>query len=298
MSKFSVGSSKRNRVVDLRSRKAGAGTGATAQMSFRTGLKSPLRARRRKIRALAALALIVLVGALGEGLSYLSYLPKYSISTVAVAGAKDVPSRLVKAYVETQLDDGGYTLLSRKNIFLYPKNSIAKSIADNFPRIRTVEISRESFLSQTIKVAVEERNPFALWCGGAAECYLMDDTGFIFAESPATSTLGLVFHGDIAGVAPVGRTFLPKHFADVLQLFKSLREAGFAPTGATAEDGEDLSVSFSEGFVLRATSGSDALALVRNLQLALSADPLRGKVNKLEYVDLRFGNRVYYKDRK
>jgi len=34
---------------------------------------------------------------------------------------------------------------------------------------------------------------------------------------------------------------------------------------------------------------------VKNLELVLSSDVLKGKTDALEYVDLRFGNRVYYK---
>ena len=35
--------------------------------------------------------------------------------------------------------------------------------------------------------------------------------------------------------------------------------------------------------------------MVRNLQLVLSSNPLNGKASDLQYIDLRFGNRVYYK---
>ena len=34
---------------------------------------------------------------------------------------------------------------------------------------------------------------------------------------------------------------------------------------------------------------------MKNLQLVLSSGPLKGKDSELEYVDLRFNNRVYYK---
>ena len=49
------------------------------------------------------------------------------------------------------------------------------------------------------------------------------------------------------------------------------------------------------GFAVRASFGNDGEAVVKNLQLVLSSDVLRGRESELEYVDLRFGNRVYYK---
>ena len=41
--------------------------------------------------------------------------------------------------------------------------------------------------------------------------------------------------------------------------------------------------------------GEDPTILVKNLTLILDSDALRGKENLLEYIDLRFGNRMYYK---
>ncbi len=50
-----------------------------------------------------------------------------------------------------------------------------------------------------------------------------------------------------------------------------------------------------EGFLLKVSYGADAGTLVKNLQLVLQSDVLQGKRDKIEYIDLRFGNRVYYK---
>ena len=286
---------RRRGVVDLRKRRPGIRR-ESLTIPFRKERES-LRARRQKLRALALVFCFVLIGAIVYGVSELSYTPKLLINNVSVVGAKEVPPKLVRTYVETKLNDGTNPILSRQNIFLYSRALIEQSIIKYFPRIKGASISRESMLAQAIKVSVEERQPFALWCD--EKCFLMDDGGFIFASAPALPGKSyMTFGGGIfATSTPIGQTFLPKAFAGVLELIKRLRQAGFAPQGAIAENEKDFSVKFGEGFVLLALFGDDANALVRNLQLALSSDPLRGKVNKLEYVDLRFGNRVYYKNR-
>jgi hypothetical protein len=35
--------------------------------------------------------------------------------------------------------------------------------------------------------------------------------------------------------------------------------------------------------------------IMRNLKTVLEADALHGNIEALEYIDLRYGNRVYYK---
>lgn len=259
--------------------------------------RTSLRVRRRKLRALMALGVLVAVAGVVYGVSELSYLPRYSIKEVNVDGAGSVPPRLVQALVETKLNDGTYPILSRENIFLYPKAAIAKGISEYFPRVLSADISRQSLLAQAITVSIVERKPFALWCSEKKECFVMDESGFIFQTAAATSTSEVVFTGGLAGTVPIGQTFLPKQLSGILALLSRLEEQGFSATSVSVENEQDLAVSLSEGFIMRASFGEDVVALVRNLQAVLSSGPLLGKEDKIEYIDLRFGNRVYYKNR-
>ena len=310
-----------HRIIDLRKRRAAAQTHARftpAELPFPR--RTSLRARRRKLRALAVFVVLILAGGVVYGVSELTYLPRYSIQEVAVRGTEGVSPKLVRTFVETQLNDGTYSIISRENIFLYPKAEIAKSISDYFPRILNAQISRESLLAQTITVSIVERKPFALWCSDKTSCFEMDSGGFIFAPlgvSPqeglqarggpltgfaqsATSTSAgtVVYTGGLAtSTAPIGQTFLKDRFAEVLTLLSRLNDQGFPATGVSVENEQDFAVSLARGFVLRASFGADASELVRNLQTVLSSDSLRGKESTIEYIDLRFGNRVYYKNK-
>jgi len=286
-------------VIDLRKRRAGAqvrAARARARAELPVHRKTSLRARRRKLRALAVLAALILAGGVVYGAGELSYLPRYSIDDVSVEGTASVPPKLVRAFVETKLNDGTYPIISRENIFLYPKAAIAKSISEYFPRILSAQISRASLLAQAITVTVVERKPFALWCSGTMKCFEMDNTGFVFATAASTSPGEVVFSGGLAtSTAPLGQMFLPRQFAGVLTFLSRLRDQGFSPTGVSVDNEQDFSVSLAEGFVVRATFSADASALVRNLQTVLSSDSLNGQQSRAEYIDLRFGNRVYYK---
>jgi cell division septal protein FtsQ len=273
---------------------------------------SPVRARRRRTRLVIALFSLIIIAGAAYGISWASYLPQYSVSAVTVDGANIVPAKLIYDYVESRLYAGTRPFLSKDNIFLYNPGALEREIVGFFPRIASATVTRSSLLATAVTVTVKERQPFALWCADAAQadCYEMDGTGFIFAQVPpsiasdATTTAGqqYVFQGGIgtsvsttANQSPIGRTFVGAHMPGIIALLQMLGQAGFTPAGAAVENDQDFRVPLAQGFYIKASFGEDPENIVSNLQLVLSSDALAGKENQLEYVDLRFGDRVYYK---
>jgi cell division septal protein FtsQ len=260
---------------------------------------SPLRARRRRHKIMFGGVVLLLLSGMVYGVHWLSYLPQINIQTIQVRGEEHMPEGVLHSYVESQLSDGTYRFLSRTNMFLYPRAALEKGIESSFPRIRSARVFREDPLSTVLIVEAQERQPFAQWCMTLANCFQMDDTGYVFAEAASSSHAAYsspyTFTGDILD-SPIGKTYIPGHLPGVLALLRMLQQRGdFIPTGVSIDGEQDFSVQFEDGFMLKASFGQDADTLARDLQLVLSSDALVGKESELEYVDLRFGNRVYYK---
>lgn len=262
----------------------------------------PLRARRRRRRALIACGALAFVVVGAFGLQYLSYLPRFTISSFDVRGTEHLSTRLVASAAEAALHDGSYRFLSHANIVLYPKTAIEAALAERFPRIKSVQLSRARPLATLVEVSIEERRPFATWCSGAATtsaCYLLDETGLIFARAAYASTTEYVFYGGIPETASstdlVGHSFIRAQLPALANVLRSLGQAGFGPRGAEVVGEQDFVVPLARGFVVKASFGQDGATLVKNLELVLSSDVLEGQESGIEYIDLRFGNRVYYK---
>ena len=260
---------------------------------------SPLRVRRRRNKLIVASSVVLLMAGIVYGVHWLSYLPALTIKNVEIKGQVYMPEDILNTYVESVLSDAAYHFLSRSNIFLYPRHVIENGIVASFPRVKSVSVSRGSLVSQTVSVEVAERKPFAQWCTAGQACFQMDDTGYLFAVVATSSrdmyTTPYVFTGDIVD-GPIGKTFIPGHLPGMLALLKILQQQGdFTPTSVHIDGEQDFSVQFQEGFVLKASFGQDADSLSKNLELVLSSDALSGKESEIEYIDLRFGNRVYYK---
>ena len=283
------------KIIDLR----GGKKDSQSPILFPIGTKRrpTLRDRRRRVRILLGFCLLLICGGGVWGIHVLSYLPEFSINTISVNGAKELSNDAVKNFIDQKLGTSTNAFFSPRNMFVYPKMAIEKGLSSAFPRVASVNISRASLLAQAIRVEISERAPYARWCTETHDCYLLDKDGFLFApddvmNSPESTYL---FSGGIASSSPIGETFLPGNFKNVVGLLDALKSAEFHPQGARVVDDQDYEVPLSEGFFLKVSVGEDPDMVSKNLALVLASETLRGKESALQYIDLRFGNRVYYK---
>ena len=254
---------------------------------------------------IALLALVVISVALAWGTYALSYSEYFSFQKISVKGAERTPTSEIIAYVNSIMDDGKFHFISRRNTIYYPKVAIETALATNFPRIAAAELVQDKPFGSDLVIRVLERVPFSKWCtaptlDSTAQCFWMDKHGYIFAhaEEGERGTHEHVFEGGVARVTqPIGQTFAPAHVEGIMAMLGHLADADFKPTGASIEGEHDLHVRLADGFYIKASYGQDAAQIARNLELVLTSESMRGKEESLEYVDLRFGNRVYYKFR-
>lgn len=300
------------RIVDLRKQDSPGRVRPAHRAPQREQKKLPLRARRRRVRLAIWFAGLLFVAGLMYGVHRASYLEQFTIDTVSIVGTEALPPHLVRTFVETELHNGSYHFFSRSNIFAYPREAIEQGLVAFFPRVKAASVSRPSLFSQTVIVTIEERQPFARWCTNldlaeSSACFEMDDSGFLFASLGATSTIArafaqpYIFAGGLSAQESVegglvGQTFIPGRLADLLTVLTRLQQqADVSPLRVSVDNGQDFSVDFAEGFTLRASFENGIGTLARNLSLVLGSETLAGKTSQIEYVDLRFGSKVFYK---
>ena len=258
--------------------------------------RKPLRKRRRNLRMIMGASIGSILMLCIYGVHWASFLPHYSIQTIKIIGVQNIPETTVRDHVISLLHPEHFSFISPANLYAYSPGTIANSLVGTFPRIASARITRDLSPDNAIAVSITERRSYALWCGAA--CYVMDEYGFIFA--PATldthTDTGYIFGGNHTDAeSPIGYLYASTHFDALIALMQRLTNEGFAPRGIMVESDTDFAVPLGAGFSVKATFGEDATALVRNLKLVLSSDAIRSATSSLEYVDLRFGDRVYYK---
>jgi cell division septal protein FtsQ len=249
--------------------------------------------------ALILLAFPVAVGAA----SLISYVSRLQIQSIEVSGVKSLSSEIVRAHTESILYDGKWRLFSRRNIILYPRGEITRSLMADFPYIKTADVSRRGLFSHTLIVQIDERVPATIWCPDSLlarelpqavtreACYVMDETGFIFAAAPESASALPRYSGALAD-GPIGATLQPEYFKNLQETFFLFAERN--PTGIHVIDQHDFTIAFADGWYVKASLDQPGEVIVGNLETVLSSEALKGREGELEYIDLRFGNRVYY----
>lgn len=309
-------------LLDIRKKAAKRSDAAKRPLPLQLGSKPMrLKTRRRRQRIFVFCICILCAAGIVGGLGAASHLEKFAIKSVLVNGAQALASDVLVAAATATLADHGFSLFSRKNMFLYPRAAIETTLAADFPRIKDVSVARQSLLAQAVVVTISEREPFALWCPSEigkpshgvgtidTRCFVMDRDGFIyapfegeaslmgFATSSGSAIVSLyVFHG---GLLPntniIGQTFLRGRLQGIIQLLNGLSKAGFDAKGISVDSEKDFEVMLENGPKLLASFEMAPSDIIRNLQTALDADSLKARFDTLQYIDLRFGNRVYYK---
>jgi hypothetical protein len=282
-------------------------------------LNSPtIRKVKRKMRKAfllkASLVFLIFI-ALFVGAIFLSRWKKINIQEIKVSGIQASDADEVKTAVEQELSGYYLHFFPKTNILLFPSRKIQNKLAVEFKRFKDISLKISG--TETLSVSLSERKGSYLWCGdqfipvATEKCYFMDDTGYIFEEAPYFSgNVYFKFFGKFASDEsdPLGVSYLPGLFGKLISFKNTLDNIGitsFALQGMDTGDMEFFLYSPSSSKALPPAiifnSDADFTKLLENLQTAITTEPLQTDFQKnyasMKYIDLRFGNRVYYKFR-
>lgn len=263
--------------------------------------------KRRKQRMMrwsirASLLIVLLIS-----VALLSQIEFFAIRRVVISGNSNIPSEQIQEIVDKQIHTSYIGLFPKTNVFLYPKGKINDSLLSAFPRIKSVNIYTESF--NFLNVRIEERVPIALWCS-AHLCYVADESAYIYAEA-RVATEGSIGEGDglvsitgldeVAGSKPIGVQIIEQEaFSKILQVANDMRKNNLMVD--TVEFRSKDEVNFWIGGKDQAgpkkkiifSSRKDYVESYGNLTAALKSKAL-STTTDFEYIDTRFGNKVFYR---
>jgi hypothetical protein len=255
-----------------------------------------IRKRRRRMRISLVLgSFFVLLLALVVGLSRI---PALQIQAVMVSGAQTISSTTIAHFVDERLEGNYLGLFPKRNIFLYPKGALAKAIMAAYPSIASADVHANDF--ESIAVLVVERAPRALWCpsASAAGCYFMDEHGVVYEGAPTFSEpVYTRYVSTRQGVLP-WQFLSPEQFQALSALVDAIAQKlqDEQITYVVVDHEEDVRIKFASGFSLIFALKDPGGDIFERFSLALTSETVsKHKLSDFEYLDLRFGDKLYYK---
>lgn len=230
------------------------------------------------------------------------------LTQVSVTGSA-VHNDEVYTFLQTMLDGTYVGLVPKDSVLFVPKARITREVLEAFPRVASADVIQAG--PTTLQVLLHERVAVALWCGdvvpplryvpesgfvvdddGWGVCYLVDETGYIFARAPTYS--GHVYPrywASVTNANPVGSRFISRgELIRQLELERRLRALELDVVAYLLVDERDAELYLARGTRVLFERDTDIETLVESLA-ALFATPTWEGV--AEYIDIRFGNKVY-----
>ncbi len=297
---------------------------------IRSGHKDFLRSqsltrKRKKRRILKIWIFSILVIFLGILSAWILSLPSISIQKIVVVGNVNTTSEEIQHITDDILSSKYLGVFSKRNVFIYPKDEIEASLIQIYPRISDISLDTESFI--TLNIKIKEREAVAIWCA-AVQCYLVDSSGYIYAEyhediSPSiyagTSTREIVdvskkaldslatLHGgdELIGPEPIGKkVFTEKLYTDIRNTLSTLEGLKMSTTDVYFYSRDEIRFVLENGSKIIFSEKKPFEVSIEDLKSALSSEVFlspsstrsigNSKLN-FEYIDVRFGNKVFYK---
>lgn len=255
-------------------------------------------------------------------LTYLSRLDSLNIAEIQITGNKIVDSAVLKGAVGEQIAGKYLWLFPKTNTLIYPQSAIKNGLQDKFKRIGDINLSIKN--NTVLEVSIIEREAKYTWCGvdspetasgaeistGNQKCYFLDEDGYAFDEAPYFSgNVYFKFYGLPAQAGsvenPLGSYFSKQNFKELISFKDTLVAMGLKPMALYVTNNGDMEIFLSRentnGTMPKIIFKGDAdfKNIAENLQAALHTEPLQSKFKNnysaLEYIDLRFENKVFDK---
>jgi len=243
----------------------------------------------------------------------------FQIQSVHVAGNSVTATSDIQAKV-AELTAGNYLwVFPKTNILLYPEQAILSALKKQWFRIETAATFLDGHWrgAAELTIRITERTPKYVWCGavapstvlagsGGEQCLYSNEVGYLYAEAASFSGTPYVkLYGGLGEVVePLGAHFLasssPDAFGSALSFISAIGGvdffgASFKPLALIVRENNEFEVVTAGGARIFFTLDQDIQRSIESFRRVVVSERLTDV--PIEYIDLRYGNKVYYKKR-
>ena len=286
---------------------------------FGPKLRSPEARHRRRVQLSIVTAMVgCLVVIVSGALLWLVNRPEFRLADITIYGTQQLDEVVVRETIETYLDGAYFNFFPKDSFFFFASSRLENHLREKYPRIGTLASERRGFTK--LELVIQERSPFALWCGdivplelgpladgtstttrreNLSTCYYLDESGYLYAKAPHFTGNPLNrFYGSLDSGQVLGQYFIPTdEFRQLYNLIADINEAGYRVRALLLVDEQDIEIYIDNSVRLLVARESDFTEVIDSFITLRDAGELDSQaLERIEYIDLRFGSRVYVRE--
>jgi hypothetical protein len=230
--------------------------------------------------------------------SFLSFQTFAQIRTINLTGLKRLDSKKVLVDIEKITHATRFGSISANTPLTIPHALIETTLRVKYPQIHTITFP-QLFTKDVYTIKIVEKEIAGVWCADevrADTCFYVDHTGFLF-EQGALGFGTLRITGGVQDkrvMSTIGEGF----FTQLDELAQGVQVLSMTPAHVhMSDDGHEIDMALLSGLHIRMMTTVSTKETLRYLKSALNSSTFRDKLGLIEYIDLRYGNRIFYKER-
>jgi len=260
-----------------------------------------LNGKKRTIKRIVFIIFIIFIVI---GLIWVFHRPSLSIQTISVVGIETIDAEKIKDFTKEKISGSYLWIFPKKSIFLYPKDSITALLVDLEPKIEEIEVKIPLENSTNLNVSIQERNSNLLWCSNEW-CARLDEDGTIFEEALTNVNDFFVIRNDKEPKKNLGSIVTTPDILHPIFILKSTLKKDVEFKEAIILSEGDYSLMTKEGAEIRFNKEDNLSVTADNLYTLFRSDVVSDGVGRslsvwlsgVEYIDARFGKKIFYKER-
>ena len=264
----------------------------------------PRKKTGRKSRRLIFWAGVTFVIVIAAGL-FVPRIPALQITEIHMSSVPSVDGAAARELAAAMLEGTRWGFLPNRFFLAVSEGMIASQLLNRFPRLDAVDVE-VSF--NHLEVILRERELFGVMCRGAVQegsqnliaappCAYVDTKGIAYEEAPQSSgRLLLVIIRDEA-LPPVPSRVLDEHTLAVMtSILQRAGDQGIGISGFSllARVPSEIRARAKEGFIITLMKEDDMASAFQVIKTVLDKE-IKERRDELDYIDARFGNKVFYK---
>ncbi|HMP85122.1 MAG TPA: FtsQ-type POTRA domain-containing protein [Candidatus Paceibacterota bacterium] len=254
-----------------------------------------LSRKKRRRFFLRIFIFIFMIYSLSYGIYYFFNHPKFQIKNIEIEDLKYTEKAVILKIFELNTSGKHVNLFSKNNILFFSESIISNNIKDILS-VENVSIRRE--FPDILRVEIVEHEPWGIWCENInTKCYLVNKNGLAFVSAPEIILEDLIKISDDKNKDILGNNFVSEDvFSKFVRIEKLLRKINVSISQITTKDYQTFILQTKDGPKLFIDSKNDPVEVVNNLKTTIEQESIHEiQFKNIEYVDLRFRGKAYYK---